>query len=591
MSKKHRDKNPQPKSDDEPRLGEVWADAAAIRRPCNIAITIVAFVMLLILVALSTTHVLWPDAHYSDMNTLMSGENFATHGLLRLRLLPVHHLGPMTDPPSYYTHYPPLPNAMNGLMQSVGIGSLALMRILCGVLGIAGLVLMVLAFARDIGHVAAVCGLIFIATTGHFFTYSMSVHQHPYNMFFIGVFVFFFVRAVRGEGSIVRAWIICWVALMLESLTSFELIFYPQVFAWIYVLATGRIRKLWKMLIVLGTAPLAGVGLHFVQNCWALGWSDAVTDAGDAFSRPGRGPAQDRWQMLARVPEFIRTHSQRLFYWSWPALPVLAAIWLPWKSRTRDEGSEAHHPVALVAALLAASTTWYVFMPTHTLKHPITISQLVPLMIVVMGGAIEVAVRWLVSPRVAPAGRVLAAVALIVVGFGQMQTIGECFERARTRRPNSFYLFEALGDDAFPRNAAILTNTFADAQMAYFVRRPLFRLPTSVLPFEPESLAEIQSRLPDGVELTHYLFDTSGDRSAFKILASTCRGKLAAIPGGRGGNALIIFDIKPLLARSGKAAKLPKDVRNAQRQGKFENWAPTGWLERLNRVLVRHGKL
>ncbi len=565
-------------------------EGPVLRHRCHVAAAGAGVLMFIIVCALSRTHVFWPDDQYSDMNTLMSGENFATYGLFHLHMLPVHYIGAMTDPPSYYTHYPPLPNVMNGLMQIVGIRSLAVMRVLCGLLCIAGLICMYLALAPDVGSMPAACGLAFVATSGYFFTYCVSVHQHTFNILFMGVFLLLFTRAVRGEGPTRGTWIGCWLALTLESLTSFEFILYPQVFAWVYVLATGQLRKQWRLLVVLATAPLAGVLLHFLQNCWAMGWSWSVTDAVDAFRRPGRGPAQDRWVILKRVPDFVLSHSYRLFYWSWPILPVLAVVWLALTGRDRLGTVRFRRAGALLLAVMAGSVSWYLFMPIHTVKHPHTMSQLLLLVMIAMGGAMAVIVRWLIGQRVALHERVLAGAAAVVVVFGQTQTIAECFERARTERPVSFYLLEALGDTALPPKVGVLTNTYADAQMAYFLRRPLWRCPEVTLPFTPEATADLQKRLPDDWEIRYYIFDTRGDQAAFETLASLCPGYLVTLPGGRTSHSLIIFDIRNLFRPPGQRKRLAPKLKEAQKGGAFPIWKPPGFQERLTEVLARHGK-
>ncbi len=562
-----------------------------LRRGCDIAAGLIAGVMFLIVLGLSTTHVIWPDDQYSDMNILMSGETFATHGLLKLKLLPVFYIGAMTDPPSYYTHYPSLPAVIDGLWQMMGIRGVPAIRVLCGLLCIAGLICMYLAFSPDIGALPAACGLGFVATTGYFFTYCISVHQHTYNIFFIGIFLLLFTRAVRSDRPDTRVWIGCWIALMLESLTSFEFIIYPQVFAWVYVLATGRIRRQWRLLIVLATAPIAGVGLHYLQNCWALGWSAAWADALDAFRRPGRGPAQDRWFILQKVPEFVRLHSQRLYFWSWPVLPVVAAAWLALSGRQRAGQAWLRRAGALLVGTVVASVSWYFFMPIHTVKHPHTMSQLLPLVMLVMGAGAATIGRWLLNRDTPVHERILAVLAGVVLVFGQTQSIGECFNRASNQRPESFYLFEAMGENAFPPKSAVLTNTYADAQLAYFIRRPLWRSPTPLLPFDRESITSLQERLPDDWRVSHYVFDTRGDHKAFQILASNCPGQLVTIPGRRRPHALIIFDISSLFGPPGKPPALEPEVKRVQLQGKFPTWKSPGFMERLRDVLALHGKL
>jgi len=580
---------PRSGGEDEP-LAQDGAGVPRARRSCHIAAGVIACIMLYILCALSTTHVLWCDDQYSDMSTLMGGENFATHGLIRLRFLPVLYVGAMTDPPSYYTHYPPLPYVVNGLIQIVGIRSLAVMRVLCGLLCIAGLIGMYLAFAPHVGPFPAVCGLGFIATTGYFFTYGIGLHQHVYNIFFLGVFLLFFLRGAHADRAPAWWWAVCWAALLLESLTSFEFILWPQAFAWVYVLCAGRIRHCWRQLLLLATAPVVGVGLHFLQNVWAMGWSWAVADAVDAFRRPGRGPAQDRWAILRRVPEFVLSHSARLYYWPWTVLPVLGAVWFVLTGRENDESPSLRKAGPLLLGAVAGSVTWYLFMPIHTVKHPHTMSQLLPLVMLVMGGTTAVALEWLLKRGANRHQRALSALALGVLIYGQTQSVAECFERAETQRPLTFYLFEALGPDAFDPKVGVLTNTYADCQLAYFIRRPVWRSPDVLYPF-PESVTTLQSRLPPDWRIGYYVFDTRGDMEAYPFLARTCVGHKVTIPGSKSPHYLIVFDITPLHLPEDQRPKLDPAIQQKQANGDYPDWNLPGFYQRLTTVLTKHGKL
>ncbi len=556
----------------------------------RLAIGVIALYMLIVVLALSTTHVMWPDDQYTDMNTLMSGENFAKYGMVRLRFLPMLYVGPLTEPPTLYTHYPPLTNVVNGLLQTAGIESLAVMRTVCGVLFVVGFVCMVLAFAPEIGLLPAACGLAFIGTTGFYYTYCISLH-HTYNVFFLGVFLLLFMRAVRSERPAIGLWFGCWVTLMLESLVSFEFILYPQAFAWVYVIATGRLRKRWPVLLLLGTAPVVGVALHLLQNIWALGWSGAMHDVAEAFKRPGRGPVRDRWQALTRVPAFLDSFGTKLLFWTWPALVLLSVFWLTLASRLKDDEDYLRRTANLIIALVVASATWYVFMPAHVLKHPHTLGQLVPLCVVVMGGTIAMLLRWIARRGTALRMRGLAALGLLVVVFGQYQTITEATHKSFQERPPSFYLFEAMGPELLEPRSVVLTNTYSDAQLAYFLRRPVWRCPSPTLDLDRESLLQLQQRLPEGWSIRYYVYDPRGDTGVIQTLAENCIGRMLGIPNWRPHHPIIVFDLRNLLAPPGEREPLPPDRLEAQKRRRFKRWIPDGFMERLKQVLMRHGRI
>ncbi len=552
-------------------------------RGSDIAAVAIGLFMLITVYTMSNSRLKWPGDQYTDMNTLMSGENFATHGLFQLKLLPVFHVGAMTDPPSYYTHYPPLTNVVNGLLRLAGVESLGTMRIFCGLLGIAGLVCMYRAFAPDVGPVAAACGLGFLATTGFFFTYCISLH-HTFNIFFVGLFLVLFTRAVRSGGRALGLWVGCWIVLMLESLTSFEFILYPQVFAWVYLLATGHVRRHWRVLIVLATAPVAGVALHFLQNCWALGLSAATADALSALDKAtgARGPG--RWFYSRQVPGFILSNGQQLYYQSWPVLLVVPPALAVWVAAREPTSGAAGRRRAVLLAALVASLAWYVVMPSHTAHHPHTMSQLLPLVFVVMGGTIAVIVQGLVVRQAPVYRRVLAGAAALIVVVGQASSVLTSLHQASNPPPQLYHLFEAMGDTAFPSDAAVLTNSNADSQLAYFIRRPVWRCPTPELRLDSGSLASLQKRLSDDWRIAYYILCKTNKRELFETLASTCPGRGVGFETGWTRHVVMVFDISRLVVPPDQRPPLRPDMREHQLNNRFPQWDPPDFHERLRQM-------
>ncbi len=559
-----------------------------ISRRWNVIAAAIALVGFGIICTLSNKHVMWPEDQYTDMNILMSGENFAEHGLFKLRGLPVHYVGAMTDPPDYYTHYPPLANIVNGLLRMVGINTLSGMRISVGALGIIGLFCMYLAYASAVGAPAAACGLAFIITTGFFWTFGIGLH-HAFNIFFLGVFILLFTRAIHSDSPARKTWAGCWIVLFLSSLTSFEFIIYAQVFAWVYALATGQLRRRLVMLMVLASAPVAGVGAHFLQNVWALGWSAGVADAIDAFKNPARGTLPDRWTALGKLPEFLIVYPLRLFYWSWVAMVALAAAWTVWASRVQKNSRPTPRLVALIVAVVAATPAWYLFMPGHSIAHIHTTAQLFPLAMLVMGGVVAWIGRGMFARGVSIPVRVLAGVAVLAVIFGQTQSISNIRDRA-TDRPDTFHLFQMIAAN-LPPKTAILTNTYADAHLAYFVRRPVWRSPTHAMPF-PESIQSIQQRLPEGWDLRYYVHDlfNRGTGKTLELLASTCRGKSLEIPDSRYKHALVVFDIEPLHHPPDQRVPLDEEIKQQQLAGEFKAWDLPGYQDRLDDLIKKYEK-
>ena len=532
---------------------------------------------------------MWPGDHFSDMNTLMSGENFATHGLIRLRFLPVHYIGAMTDPPSYYTHYPPLPNVINGFMQLAGIRGLAATRVLCGLLGVVGLICMYRAFVPDIGPFAAVCGLGFIASSSYFFTYGVSLHQHTYNLLFMGLFFSLLTRAVRSERHAFGLWAGCWIVLMLESLSSFEFIMYPQVFAWVYVIVKRRLGRCWPMLLVLTAAPLIGLALHLLQNIWALGWSGAMADVNEAFGKASGATGRGRWAMVKRVPAALLNHSRLCYASPWPALPVLGGAWAMWVGRRDPDRSARRRIGAPIAAALAGALPWYILMPSHAATHAHTASQILPLTFIVMGGVVSLLLGWIAKPDLTTLKRISAALGLLVIVIAQGMVLRERQNRVERSGVSIRYLFEGMGDAALPDKAAVLTNTPFEAQLAYHIRRPLWRTPTRRIPFCEQTLTSLRERLPDDWTLEHYLFVAPGDPQLVRFLAPVCPGRMLRLPGDA-RCYVILFDLTYATAPLEQRQMLAPDRQKAQLAGKFPPWRIPGFRERVHKARIEDGK-
>ena len=111
-------------------------------------------------------------------------------------------------------HYPPLPNIINGMLQSLGIKSLMVMRIFCGLLGIVGLFFLYRALAMVVSPLAALGGLAFLASSVYFFSYGISIHAHNYNLLFLGLF--FWLWNQKHDLEYVRTMI--FVALAVDSM-------------------------------------------------------------------------------------------------------------------------------------------------------------------------------------------------------------------------------------------------------------------------------------------------------------------------------------------------------------------------------------
>lgn len=576
---------------------------------CNIGMAVVAGIMFIAICVMSTTDTLWPADSASNVNVLMSGENFAKYGFMRLHFLPVQYVGPLSDSPWYYLHYPPLPNIINGLQQKAGVHSLFWMRIFCGTFFIIGSVCMYRSLGRVIGPLGAVCGLGFLTTTLFFFRFAISLHQHAYNMFLLGMFFLVFLSAIHSEHSKKKSWLCCWLILFFSSLTSFEFILYFQVFAWIYVLATGQIRRRWRLLVLLAAAPLAGVGLHFLQNCWAVGWPAAVAD-NLGFTKRDFGGLAQRFGVMMKVPQVVLQRSSTYFYFSWPAVSALAVVIFALRQKICPKMSR--YTGALLLAVLVSPVAWYLLMPSHTVRHTHIMNQLLPLVVVVIGSAISIILTVLLKKDTPVWGRILAGSVLLALVLNQLYVIKP--KLAERSRFTDKTLLKAIGPNGLPQKAGFLFNRDfkVGPLFSYFTRRPAWYptfgssvpavsvigvpqdaprvrgWPNNTLP-GPDFLRVLQRCVPEDWPIRYLVFYGKGDytnNELFRALAVNCLGKKKEfnLPGQDIPAALILFDISPLHLAEAQRPELDPQVQEKQLGGTFAQWDIPGFDQRLKKL-------
>ncbi|MHC4106191.1 MAG: hypothetical protein ACYSR9_14705, partial [Planctomycetota bacterium] len=439
--------------------------------------------------------------------------------------------------------------------------------------------------------------------------FAISLHAHAYNMFFLGMFFLLFLGGIDSEQPKKGSWLGCWLILFFSSLTSFEFILYPQVFAWIYVLATGQIRRRWRLLVLLAVAPLAGVGLHFLQNCWAVGWSTALADNLGFTKVAVIGPSQ-HFGVMRKVPKVVNEHSLRYFDFTWSFISVLAV--LVFALRRKISPKMPHRMVLLLLALLISPSAWYLFMPFHTVRHTHIVNQLFPLVVVVIGCTISIILGVLLRKDSSALGRILAGSVLLGLVLNHVYMLKpRLIERGRF---NNMMILKAIGPNGLPEKAGFLFNRDfrVGPHFSYFTRRPswfptfvsslpvvsiigapqdgphVVGWPNNTLP-TPEFLTVLQKCVPEDWPIRYLVFYGSGNYThdeLFKALAATCLGKEKKfnLPGRDIQSALILFDISPLHLYEAQRTALDPQVQQKQLAGTFAQWDIPGFDQRLKKL-------
>lgn len=121
----------------------------------------------------------WGDP-WSDGNAMTAGRYFARDGFFKTAFTPILDVGPLGEDSLRYTHYPPLPDLIAGVIQKVaGSGHLAIHRLLAIAFSAIGLLFLFKYLRALWGEGLAALSVLLIATNLLFLQYADTVHHIP----------------------------------------------------------------------------------------------------------------------------------------------------------------------------------------------------------------------------------------------------------------------------------------------------------------------------------------------------------------------------------------------------------------------------
>src|ERR1700741_3729611 len=218
---------------------------------------------------------------YSEASVLIAGTHFVHYGFFNLKFLPVEQPDPLTDPPRYYTHYPPLPYILNGVWKKFGFQDLWQFRMISILVSLFAAYLFYLIASRLFNSLIGFLCFTYFVSSGVFLDWADSVYMYPYqDLTIYGAMLCFLIAVEKkssGKNNGALYYFLTYVLLVGNALTSFESIVLLQVFFWGYTFFIDRTVGLRKLFIV-ATAPVVGLLMHFGQIVWALGWNATLGD-------------------------------------------------------------------------------------------------------------------------------------------------------------------------------------------------------------------------------------------------------------------------------------------------------------------------
>jgi len=121
----------------------------------------------------------WGDP-WSDGNAMTSGRYFARDGFWKTAFTPILDVGPLGEDSLRYTHYPPLPDLVAGVIQkAIGGDHLAVHRLFAIAFSALGLAFLWKYLRALWGEGLAALSVLFIATNLVFLEYADTVHHIP----------------------------------------------------------------------------------------------------------------------------------------------------------------------------------------------------------------------------------------------------------------------------------------------------------------------------------------------------------------------------------------------------------------------------
>lgn len=335
----------------------------------------------LLFLAVALPRIIFPDLdhgdEFSDANALNAGENFVKFGFIKSKFLPIHQ--PHFDKPQEpYTHYPPLPDILNGLLRmAFKTDSLRFFRSLALVFSFLGLLFWFL-FVKKLTHsffLGMLAALFYLANP--LFIYGMdALYEMAYSDFLRSFILFSFLVMAEAEGQRKKRWLILlWVLIIIETLITFEYVVYLSLFFVLYKVYFKKKGSVsWISLFVLATAPVIGFLVHFFQNVWyfgsfSLAYQDLRTIAVDRIILSKDAPSDQFNFFIWWKFVIARYFSLALIFDFFLIFLATFSSYLAYQKLSAQAKKGFSSLLRLLVILLACGISWYILFPAHAYAH------------------------------------------------------------------------------------------------------------------------------------------------------------------------------------------------------------------------------
>jgi hypothetical protein len=399
----------------------------------------------------------WGDP-WSDGNALTSGHHFARDGFIHLAFTPRVDIGPITETTLVYTHYPPLPDLVNGFLRwTTGSDHLALYRIFAILVSGLSLVFLHAYLQRLLGGVVAKVAVAVMVTNLLWLQYADTLHHIP-------------LYTMTGYATLAAAvgWLderrprqLVWVgvATFFCFIASYDFYFYVPIL----LLGTIKLRRQrWlrgpglAVILVLGFSGLLSIIVKNLLAIWAVGTHEWYKDLVFQFlERSTSRYARSYKEGFAQVMFWRGWRFFTPLYFACGAIQFVAVVdWL--------RGKKPDLPLVPLLFLVAGLPFIYVFSQLFVEQYHTTL-LLLPYAAVSLATVLVLA--WSRSRA--------AAIALAVLYLGWQGFQLKLFKKAFVRPDDIAAIDKILERD---KHNFVLTNITVDSPSRYYWNRYAFSI-------------------------------------------------------------------------------------------------------------------
>jgi len=405
----------------------------------------------------------WGDP-WSDGNAMTAGRYFARDGFVKTAFTPILDVGPLDQDSLRYTHYPPLPDLVNGVEQTLlGGGSLAIHRLIAIALSALGL-WFAFRYLRALWD-EAIAGLavVLIATNLLFIQYADTVHHIP--LYFSTGFACLWATVRWLDGGRRRALAAVAIATFFCFLASYDYYFFLSIM----LLATVRFRGgRWlrgrglAVILVFGFGALASIVVKNLLVIWAVGVDEWHRDiVYQFFERATAANSRNYKQFIADIVFWrLWRFATPLFFAAVIVQLVGVLDWVRGRAPTVSP-----RPLILLGAAL----------PFMFVFSQLVVEQYHPMLLLLPFAAVAMAVMirsvWTRVP--------VLAIALMALYLGWQGWQLRLFKKAFLRPADVAAVDKVLAGD---HHRLVLSNIFVDGPVRYLWNRHLFSLASDALP-------------------------------------------------------------------------------------------------------------